>query len=164
MAHRQRYVVFIIKCARHEGDCPAGHEFLDEGDGTPLGASVAAFDVEAQVDFSEIAVEWNRKAQHARVEEHETHEADQRAPLPQIQLGARRHTPRENRRIDLVIEHGEIAPFGGEENAGHQANNSLTGKRQPGTAGSASAISPWWKIAGLSKVSGVYLRINFSRW
>jgi hypothetical protein len=51
----------------------------------------------------------------ARVEKEQADDADEGFAVFVIDLGARRNEWRENPRIDDKIEHGEVAPVGGEE-------------------------------------------------
>src|SRR5438445_12572518 len=112
MTHRQRDVVLAVDTPRDKCNGPTRHQLFDEDDATtpyPLGL---APHIESKVDLFEVPVAGDRRPENSRVEKLEADDAHKAVPGPRIELTSCRHAPRENRRIDLVVEHGEIAPLG----------------------------------------------------
>ena len=104
---------------RQGGDCPARNDFLDEGDAPAPAFRTPAPDVEAQVHFFEGAVEWNRQAPHARVQEKKSDHAAVGPAVPEVELGPGRDRRGERRGVDLVVEHRQEPPLGGEKDPSH---------------------------------------------
>ena len=160
MAHGQRDVVLVVERARHPGDRPARHDFLDEDDPSPPFSrhpGRRAPDVEAQVHLFEVRVARNRDTEHARAPEVKADHAHERPSLPEIELGPGRHEAGENARIDLVVEHHEIAPLCGQEAGGHSGacgscvmNNPHRAKAQPSSPGLRFQIA---QVSAAAKVT-----------
>ena len=108
-----RDVVLVVDPA---GDCRDGDlrdDLLHEDDAAPGLVAALAADVEPQVDLLEIAMKRDRHAEDAHAEEEEAYHAEERLAVPGIDFRSTRRT--EDGRIDLVVQHEEMPPFGGEK-------------------------------------------------
>ena len=116
--HRQRDVLLVVSPARDECDRRTRHNLFDEDH--PASQFVARMmpHIEPQVDLIEVRVKWNAKPKYARVEEPKPDEAHERATVPEVEFRPMRHTARQQRRIDFIVQHHQMPPLGREERAG----------------------------------------------
>src|SRR5438874_12426572 len=113
--HRQHDVRLAVEEARHATDHLPRHAFADEHDAVADLVVDHAPDVEAEVNFLEILVKGNGRAEHPRVEELKSDQADVGFALPEVERRSGGNAIDEERRIDLPVEHHEVAPLGGQE-------------------------------------------------
>lgn len=118
MAHGECDVIFAVRDAGDGGDGAARDDFADEKDAAAdFGARFAA-DIEAEINLVEIRVEGDgEEAEELRFEETEADEADVGFSFMGVELGATRDVEAKESRIGFVIEHQQVAPLGGEEDA-----------------------------------------------
>ena len=111
MRHGHATVVFTECNASNGCDSIFRHEFANEDDASlPLVPHV-----EAKVHLFKRAVKWNRDSREAGVLELEAHKARIGFAVELIELRACGNERLEQRRVDGVVEHKEMAPVGGEE-------------------------------------------------
>ena len=113
--HREREIIFSIKCAGDQGDGATRNQFAhkDHAASPRVGGFLAH--VEAQVHFFEIAMQRNRQPENTSIEKEKADNADKGVAVFKIEFGSRRHEWRNDRRIDREVEHGEVSPVGREE-------------------------------------------------
>src|SRR5262245_6566408 len=112
---KQRLVVLSIDATGNERGRGARDELLHEDDSSAPGILRLAAHIAAEIDLLEIAIEGNRKTEHAGAPELKGHDADEHASRPGIQLATRRDAIRERARVDRVTEHDQVAPIRTEE-------------------------------------------------
>src|SRR5581483_10178894 len=115
VGHAPRVVPLVVREPGDPRQRAAWHDLLHERDAAPL----APRHVEPEVDLLEVPVPGNGDAEEPGVQHAEPHEADEAAALRRVEPHAARHEGREGLRWDLVVEKKEVAPFRGEEGAGH---------------------------------------------
>src|SRR5262249_21785463 len=115
VTHGKREVVLVVDRPGEPGDRPPRHHFLHEDDAATPAVLVPAPDIEAEVQLLEVAMSVNRHAANPGIEEAEPDDAHERAAVPAIELGSTRDERGEEGRIDLVVQHREVAPLRGQE-------------------------------------------------
>lgn len=118
-------VGLFVDAAGDEGDGAARDELADEDDAAfDAAVGLAAADVETEVDLFETGVEGDGEAFDADAVEEEGDEGDVAAGFGaggwavEIELEAAWEVGLEERGLDGVLRHDELAPLGGEE-GGH---------------------------------------------
>ncbi len=66
--HRQREVLFSVKCTRDQSDRAARHQFANEDDATAPGVGGFFAHIKAQVHFLEVAMQRNGKTEQTSIE------------------------------------------------------------------------------------------------
>src|SRR6516165_9604210 len=117
MAHWQGHVSFAVDILRYRRDRPARNNLADENDASGDFVSFSATNVEPQVHLIEIAVKRNRQTADPSPQETKTDQADKQLSVPAIQFRPRRNVLGQNGRLNLVVQHREVAPFGCQENS-----------------------------------------------
>src|SRR5580658_9311723 len=110
----QRQVRFVVNGASHEGDGHARNDFLDENYGPTPGIIRPAPDIKPQIDFLEMAMEGDGNSADPGFLKKKADEADKGFTIPKIQLRSCGHEWRENFRVNLIIQHRQMTPFGGQ--------------------------------------------------
>ena len=115
MRHRNGDVVFVVDAPGDERDETARHQLLHEHDAAPESAIGLPADVEAEVHFLELRVEWHGDSEDARPPEEESDDAGVEPPVPVVELGAGRDEGLEERTLHLPVQHREETPLGRQE-------------------------------------------------
>ena len=115
MTHRERLIRFVVGEPRDESNQGAWHELANKRDGTAHLALHAAPNVEAEVDLLEGAMPGDGYAEEACVGEEKADEAHDSIASPRVQFGSRRHEGTKQRRLNGIVEHDEVPPFGRQE-------------------------------------------------
>jgi hypothetical protein len=111
-------IVLAISQPGHVRHRTFRHNLANENDAPAISLGVATPDIEAKIDLFEFVVERDRKnPEQLGMEKAETDEADV-YPAPEgIQFGAVRDVSYKEAGIHFVVQHHEVPPFGGEEDA-----------------------------------------------
>ena len=113
MSHRDAGIVLAEGESRDSRDSSPGDQFADEDDAA-LGS---APDIEAEIHLFKRAVERDSDAAQARAVKLEGDEADVGSPIKGVEFRPGGDKAVEQGRVDSVIEHYEVHPLGGQEDA-----------------------------------------------
>src|SRR5260370_29964760 len=113
-------VVLTVEQTCNERDATARHDFLDEDDTSAPFVLRLPADVEAQVDFLEVAMERDGDPANPGVSKQEADDTDVGLATPTFQFCMRWHSGGEDRRVHLIVQHREVVPTGREKGA-HEA-------------------------------------------
>jgi hypothetical protein len=115
VSHSPTLIRLTVKCPSDESDRVPRHDLFYEADAASNLVLHFTLYIKSQVHFFEIYVIRNRYAENACVEEHEADEADKTPSVVEIELRPVGDATGEQRRIDLVVRHNQITPFGGQK-------------------------------------------------
>src|SRR5579863_6265128 len=91
--------------------------FSDEHNSTANFTMVSSADIETQIDFFELRMERNGKpSAKFGPRKQEADQAYVSFAAEGIELGSRRDISLQQRWLDCVIQHKQVAPFGGQKN------------------------------------------------
>ena len=133
MLHRDGAIRLVIRQprrARHEGE---RHQFTDEHNGMAILRTDDTPDVEAEIHLLEIAMKKSRHTKHVGVEKEKSDQAYEVSALALIELSAFWQKRNQHRPVYLEVEHREVAPLGGQEDASHLHARSDAGYPHPST-------------------------------
>src|SRR3954470_6720533 len=108
-------VRFVVGELGHLGDEWARNHLAKKHDARASFTAGAATNIEAKVHFLEVLMEERGQRQDVRVEKKKSDEADEVSASVIVQLHPDRQVRPQDGWIDLVIEHAEVTPVGGQE-------------------------------------------------
>src|SRR5690606_33485660 len=91
------------------------HDLFNENNPSANFAIHSSLYVESQIDLLKIHVKRHTNSQNTRVQEHKPDKAHETLPIVKIEFAARRNERLDQRRINRVIRHYQVAPFGCKE-------------------------------------------------
>jgi len=114
--HGQSNVVLSVGEPRNQRDGSLGNDFANKHNAALICSCITSADVKTKVYFVEIGVKGNRKdSEELRIEKTKAHETDECFPVEGIKFGAVRDVRLQEFGAHLVVKHGEVTPFGSEE-------------------------------------------------
>ena len=113
MRHGNAGVILAVRQPSDGGYSDLGHEFANEDDTT----AVSATNVKAQVHFFKRLVKRHGTAEQASLVEFETNEAGVGDAVMSVEFSSCRNERAQQLRLDDVVQHEQVLPFGGEEGA-----------------------------------------------
>jgi hypothetical protein len=115
MPHWSRGVGLVVRKSCDDCDGSARYQLPNEGDGSARLTGYLSSHIEAKIHFLECAMPRDGHAEQSCVGEEKSNETQVRLAMPGIELGANRHVRTEQRWLNDVVEHQQIAPFGRQE-------------------------------------------------
>src|SRR4029453_18198886 len=115
VTHRDGDVVLAVENPGRDGNGRPRHQLLDEDNGASPALARPPPDVEAQVHLLEVAMPGNSDSENPRVEKQKPDQADKCPPAPVVELCPGWDQWTYDRRIDLEVQHRQMAPLGSQE-------------------------------------------------
>src|SRR5438132_1385464 len=123
MTHRHCQIRFTIECARDYCDRLLWNNFADERDTAPPAINILPAYVKPQIHLLEVAMEWNRDAEDARVEKKKTDHTKECFTPKKIEFCPRREQRLQDFGISDKVYHRQVPPLCGEKRFEHFDND-----------------------------------------
>src|SRR5579863_7140389 len=111
VAHRERNVVLVVQPVGYLRNRPAWDNLADENNASSNLVSDLPSYIKPQIYFLEVAMKWNPYAANSCLQETKSDETDKSFAVPLVQLCSCGDAAKQQPWIDLIVQHGEHAPF-----------------------------------------------------
>ena len=118
MCHRHGKIVFVVTFSRNEGDGYSGNQLLDEDDSASPAIVCFSANIKSQIDFFKTAVKRDRDSANAHFLKEKPDQTYIRFSVPKIQLCTGWNKGCKRSRLNFVIKHCQVTPFGSQKDFG----------------------------------------------